>query len=83
MESAVTSMTSRVQPGAVEMPDRNETRASGVSWSAVTAGAVVFAAVSLALLALGAGSGFRRSRRFRRLAHPPRRVDGRPLRGWS
>src|ERR1041385_7494800 len=36
---------------------RNETHFSGVSWSAVIAGAFVAAAVYLVLLALGAGLG--------------------------
>ena len=37
---------------------RNEAHSSGVSWAAVIAGAFVAAALSLALLALGAGIGF-------------------------
>lgn len=36
----------------------NEARASGVSWAAVIAGAVVAAALSLSLLVLGTGLGF-------------------------
>ncbi len=36
---------------------RNEAQSSGVSWAAVTAGAFVAAALSLALLALGTGIG--------------------------
>lgn len=38
--------------------DLSESHTSGVSWSAVFAGAVVASALSLALLALGAGLGF-------------------------
>jgi hypothetical protein len=41
-------------PGNVE---HNEAHSSGVSWSAVIAGAAVTAALSLILLALGAGPG--------------------------
>jgi hypothetical protein len=41
-----------------EFPARNEAHASGVSWAAVLAGAAVSAALSLTLLALGAGIGF-------------------------
>ena len=40
-----------------EFPVKNETVTSGVSWSAVSAGAVVTAALSLILLALGTGIG--------------------------
>jgi hypothetical protein len=42
----------------VETPARNEAHSSGVTWGAVTAGAFAVAALSLALLALGAGIGF-------------------------
>lgn len=38
-------------------PGKNEAYSSGVSWAAVVAGAVVAAALSLTLLALGAGVG--------------------------
>jgi hypothetical protein len=38
-------------------PNRTEAAASGVSWAAVAAGAFVTAALSLILLALGAGAG--------------------------
>lgn len=41
----------------VDLPLRNESFSSGVSWSAVFAGAFVAAALSLILLALGAGFG--------------------------
>jgi hypothetical protein len=39
------------------LPPRNEAHSSGVSWAAVIAGAFVTAALSLILLALGAGAG--------------------------
>jgi hypothetical protein len=42
----------------VDGPAKNETLASGVSWPAVFAGAFAAAALSLILLALGAGLGF-------------------------
>ena len=42
---------------AIGSHEHNEAHASGVSWSAVTAGAFVTAALSLILLALGAGLG--------------------------
>jgi hypothetical protein len=48
----------RYQSGLAESSVANETRASGVSWPAVIGGAFVAAALSLILLALGAGLGF-------------------------
>ena len=51
------SPSAYVQSGA-ETLSRNEAHSSGVSWAAVMAGALVVAALSLALLALGAGIGF-------------------------
>jgi hypothetical protein len=42
-----------IQPGF-----SNDSNSSGVSWGAVSAGAFVAAALSLALLALGTGIGF-------------------------
>ena len=51
------SPSANVQSGA-ETLSRNEAHSSGVSWAAVMAGALVVAALSLALLALGAGIGF-------------------------
>jgi hypothetical protein len=48
----------RYQSGVAESSVANEARASGVSWPAVIAGAFVAAALSLILLALGAGLGF-------------------------
>jgi hypothetical protein len=47
----------RSHTGLAETPVRNEAHASGVSWAAVLAGALVAAALSLILLALGAGLG--------------------------
>jgi hypothetical protein len=41
----------------VEIPERHDKHSSGVSWSAVIGGAFVAAAISLILLALGAGFG--------------------------
>lgn len=58
MEQTVESAT-RYQSGISEPPQaNNEARGSGVSWPAVIAGAFVAAALSLILLALGAGLGF-------------------------
>jgi hypothetical protein len=45
------------QSGLAETSVKNEAYSSGVSWAAVTAGAFVSAALSLILLALGAGLG--------------------------
>ena len=45
------------QSGVAETSVKNEAYSSGVSWAAVTAGAFVSAALSLILLALGAGLG--------------------------
>src|SRR5450830_2013313 len=45
------------QSGLAETSVKNEAHASGVSWAAVMGGAVVAAALSLILLALGAGLG--------------------------
>lgn len=45
------------QSGLTETSVKNEAYSSGVSWAAVTAGAFVSAALSLILLALGAGLG--------------------------
>src|SRR6202166_2384761 len=58
MEQTVESAT-RYQRGISEPSiANNESRTSGVSWAAVIAGAFVAAALSLILLALGAGLGF-------------------------
>lgn len=53
------SMTSAVRPreDLGPIPVRNEAATSGVSWTAVIAGAFVSAALSLSLLALGTGIG--------------------------
>lgn len=55
--SAVPDRTWRAESTA-ELPIKNEGYVSGVSWPAVFAGAVVTAALSLILLALGTGIGF-------------------------
>src|SRR5471032_1469459 len=57
MEQIPSSSAARA-PFGVESFGRNEAHSSGVSWAAVIAGAFVAAALSLALLALGAGIGF-------------------------
>src|ERR1035438_7945348 len=54
--TAPTSAT-RYQAGIAETSVNNEANASGVSWAAVIGGALVTAALSLILLALGAGLG--------------------------
>jgi hypothetical protein len=46
---------------AFELPATNEAYSSGVSWSAIIAGAFAAAALSLALLTLGTGIGFSES----------------------
>jgi hypothetical protein len=51
------SSAARFQTGLAETSVRNEAHSSGVSWAAVMAGAFVAAALSLILLALGAGLG--------------------------
>ena len=55
-QSMPSSSAVRAQAG-VETVRSNEAHSSGVSWAAVIAGAFVAAALSLALLALGAGIG--------------------------
>jgi hypothetical protein len=57
MEQTVESAT-RYESAITEPSAANEARASGVSWAAVIGGAFVAAALSLILLALGAGLGF-------------------------
>jgi hypothetical protein len=57
MEQVPSSSAGRAQIG-VEHLGRNEAHSSGLSWAAVIAGAFVAAALSLALLTLGAGIGF-------------------------
>jgi hypothetical protein len=51
------STAARAQTPLVEASGRNEAHSSGVTWSAVIAGAFAAAALSLALLALGTGIG--------------------------
>jgi hypothetical protein len=58
MELAIlSSSTARSHTGLAETSVMNEAPASGVSWASVIGGAVVAAALSLILLALGAGLG--------------------------
>lgn len=58
MELAIISSSApRAHTGIAETSFMNEAHASGVSWAAVCAGALVAAALSLILLALGAGLG--------------------------
>src|SRR5471032_823380 len=57
MEQPISFPSSLHVPAGVES-GRNEAHSSGVSWAAVSAGAFVAAALSLALLALGTGIGF-------------------------
>src|SRR5579859_7048150 len=56
MERSFATKT-RAQAPFVEASGRNEAHSSGVTWSAVIAGAFAAAALSLALLALGTGIG--------------------------
>lgn len=51
------TMSSKPYETTLSTAQPNEAHASGVSWPAVFAGAVVTAALSLILLALGAGLG--------------------------
>ena len=53
----LSSSAARSQTGLAETSVRNEAHSSGVSWAAVMGGAFVAAALSLILLALGAGLG--------------------------
>jgi hypothetical protein len=57
----MSTTTQSLEPAYFEQshpaPPRNEAHSSGVSWAAVIAGAFVTAALSLILLALGAGAG--------------------------
>jgi hypothetical protein len=55
---AHSTTVSFVEPGIVDGSVRNDAHSSGVTWSAVIGGAVVSAALSLILLALGTGLGF-------------------------
>jgi hypothetical protein len=57
-QPTLASSAARFQTGLAETSVRNEAHSSGVSWAAVVAGAFVAAALSLILLALGAGLGF-------------------------
>ena len=53
----LSSSAARSQTGFADTSVRNEAHSSGVSWAAVIGGAFVAAALSLILLALGAGLG--------------------------
>ena len=55
--SSVPAASHQYQPEIVENVNANDANKSGVSWAAVIAGAFVAAALSLILLALGAGMG--------------------------
>jgi hypothetical protein len=57
MERSVPSTVADHQSGFADTFDKNEAYSSGVSWSAVIAGAFVAAALSLILLAFGTGLG--------------------------
>jgi hypothetical protein len=58
MERTISPTSVRTYPGNSEhLPVHNEAYSSGVSWSAVIAGAFVTAALALILLALGTGLG--------------------------
>ncbi|MFI5070860.1 MAG: hypothetical protein ACHP8A_08210 [Terriglobales bacterium] len=54
---ATAPITHPLQSGLVESTVKNEASSSGISWAAVLGGAVVCAAMSLILLALGTGIG--------------------------
>ncbi len=54
---ATAPLTHPLQSGLVESTVKNEASSSGISWAAVLGGAVVCAAMSLILLALGTGIG--------------------------
>ena len=55
---AYTANSGNQRAGVISALPSNESRASGVSWAAVIAGAFVGAALSVTLLALGMGLGF-------------------------
>jgi hypothetical protein len=57
MEQAATKLAADYYTGVSETTVHNEANASGVSWAAVIGGALVAAAISLILLALGTGLG--------------------------
>ncbi len=56
-QTALPNSTTRYQTAAAETSANNEANSSGVSWAAVIGGGFVTAALSLILLALGAGLG--------------------------
>jgi hypothetical protein len=56
-QPAVSPVVASRQSGFADAASKNEASASGVSWPAVIGGAFVAAAISLILLALGAGMG--------------------------
>jgi hypothetical protein len=52
-----TRLANPVERNFIETPTRGDEQSSGVSWSAIVGGAFVAAAISLIMLALGAGFG--------------------------
>jgi hypothetical protein len=56
--SAVSRPTADRQSSLAEIPGKNESSLSGVSWAAVIGGAFVSASLALILLSLGTGLGF-------------------------
>jgi hypothetical protein len=56
--SAVSRPATERQSSVAEIPSKNESTSSGVSWAAVIGGAFVSASLALILLSLGTGLGF-------------------------
>ena len=56
--SAVSRPTTDRQSSLAEIPGKNESSSSGISWAAVIGGAFVSASLALILLSLGTGLGF-------------------------
>src|SRR5580658_2395405 len=56
--SAISRPAAERQTPSGEVPDKNESSSSGVSWAAVIGGAFVSASLALILLSLGTGLGF-------------------------
>ena len=56
--SVVSRPTADHQSSLAEIPGKNESSLSGVSWGAVIGGAFVSASLALILLSLGTGLGF-------------------------
>jgi hypothetical protein len=57
-QSAVSRPAADRQSSLAEIPGKNESYSSGVSWAAVIGGAFVSASLALILLSLGTGLGF-------------------------